>query len=79
MVAILALIEVYRTAYLYFANGRVKVTYVVDTVLVVLMTDVLGLWYAPGDYWRMGSAIALLLAVGLIRLLAIRYSPAKED
>ena len=79
VVAILALVEVYRTAYLYFTKGRVKVTYVVDTVLVVLMTDILSVWYARSDYWRVSAAVALLLALGLMRLLAIRYSPVGEE
>lgn len=78
VVAVLALVEVYRTAYLYFAEGRVKVSYVVDTVLVVLMTDILSIWYAQTDYWRMSAAVVLLLTLGLIRLLAIRYSPTRE-
>ena len=71
--------EVYRTAFLYFSKGRVKVTYVVDTVLVVLMTDILSIWYAQTDYRRIFTAGALLLALGLIRFLAIRYSPAGEE
>lgn len=77
--AILALVEVYRAAYVYFTEGRVKVTYIVDTALVVLITEILSVWYAESDYWRMSAAVVLLLTLALIRLVAVRYSPSRVD
>lgn len=77
--AILALIEVYRTGYVYFTEGRVKVTYIVDTALIVLMTEILSVWFAETDYRRLAAAVAMLLSLGLIRVLAIRYSPARME
>src|SRR3972149_2501217 len=40
---ILALLEVFRTTLTYFFEGRVKVTYIIDTVLVVILTEVMAL------------------------------------
>ncbi len=77
--AILALVEVYRTAYVYFTERRVKVTYIVDTVLIVLMTEILSVWFAETDYRRISAAVVLLLSLGFIRVLAIRYSPARTE
>ncbi len=77
--AILALVEVYRTGYVYLKEGRVKVTYIVDAALVVLITEILSLWFAATDYLRMSAAVLLLLALALVRVLAIRYSPARSE
>lgn len=79
VLAVLALVEVYRTAYVYFSEGRVKVTYIVDAVLVVLMTEILSVWYSETDYRRISMAVALVLLFGLIRVLAIRYSPTRAE
>ena len=39
---ILALLEVFRTTLIYFTEGRVKVTFIIDTALVVVLTEVMG-------------------------------------
>ena len=47
---ILALLEVFRTALAYFSEGRVKVTYIIDTVLVVILTEVMVFWFKDIEY-----------------------------
>ena len=72
---LLALIEVFRTLMAYLTEGRVKVTFIVDTVLVVMLTEVISLWFKGGD-WPIFVAVAfILLALGALRIMAIRYSP----
>lgn len=73
---LLAVVEVFKTTLAYLAEGRVKVTFIVDTILVVMLTEIISLWLRGGD-WR---SFALLLAVngGLagVRVLAVRFSPS---
>ncbi|MBI3753839.1 MAG: phosphate-starvation-inducible PsiE family protein [Deltaproteobacteria bacterium] len=78
---ILALLEVFRTALAYFSEGRVKVTYIIDTVLVVILTEVMVFWFKEIEYQKIIMVIALVLALIIARILAIRFSPAraKED
>src|SRR6185369_17628761 len=38
---VLAMVEVLRTALAYFTEGRVKVTYIIDTVIVTVLTEVM--------------------------------------
>ncbi len=72
---LLALVEVFRTLLAYFTEGRVKVTFIVDTVLVVMLTEVISLWFKGGTWEAFGSIALLLAALGLMRVVTIRYSP----
>ncbi len=74
---VLALLEVFMTTLAYFSEGRVKVTYIIDTVLVVILTEVMVFWFREIEYMRIIMVIALVLALIVARILAIRFSPAK--
>jgi len=75
---VLALVEVYRTAMAYFIEGRVKVTYIIDTVLVALLTETLAFWYREVEASRIGLLLALVAVLMLMRILAIRFSPNRR-
>jgi uncharacterized membrane protein (DUF373 family) len=72
---VLAMVEVYRTAMTYFLEGRVKVTYIIDTVLVATLTEMLAFWYKEVQESRMAVLLALVVVLMLLRILAIRFSP----
>ena len=42
---LLAVVEVFKTTLTYFSEGRVKVTFIVDTILVVMLTEIISLWF----------------------------------
>src|SRR5918995_421614 len=42
---LLAVVEVFKTTLTYFSEGRVKVTFIVDTILVVMLTEVISEWF----------------------------------
>ena len=77
--ATLALVEVFRTAMAYIAEGRVKVTYIIDAVLVTVLTEVLGFWFKDFDGVRMTNLIVLVLALTLARVMAIHFSPNRSE
>jgi len=76
---ILAVLEVFRTTLTYFSEGRVKVTYIIDTVIVVVLTEVMVFWFKNIEYQRLIMVIALVLALVAARIMTIRFSPAKEE
>ncbi len=76
---ILALLEVFRTALAYFSEGRVKVTYIIDTVLVVILTEVMVFWYKEIEYSKILMVIALVLSLLVARIFAIRFSPTRRE
>ncbi|MGA6828966.1 phosphate-starvation-inducible PsiE family protein [Nitrospira sp. NS4] len=74
---LLAVVEVLKTTLAYFSEGRVRVTFIVDTVLVVMLTEVISLWFTGGEWEKLALLAGILLTLGLIRVVAVRFSPAQ--
>lgn len=75
VLTVLAIVEILRTALAYFTEGRVKVTYIIDTVMVTVLTEVMAFWYKEMDWQRLAMVIILVLSLALVRVIAVRYSP----
>ncbi len=78
---VLAMVEVLRTALAYFTEGRVKVTYIIDTVIVSVLTEVMAFWYREMEWQQIAMVIALVLSLAGVRIVAVRFSPrrVRED
>ncbi|GAW67867.1 phosphate-starvation-inducible E-like protein [Geoanaerobacter pelophilus] len=76
LLTVLAIIEVLRTALAYFSEGRVKVTYIIDTVIVTVLTEVMAFWYKSIRWEEVAMTISLVISLSLVRVMAVRYSPA---
>ena len=77
MLTVLALVEILRTALAYLSEGRVKVTYIIDTVIVTVLTEAMAFWYREMDWDRLGMVITLVLSLACIRIVAVRFSPRR--
>ncbi|MBI5655398.1 MAG: hypothetical protein GJT30_01365 [Geobacter sp.] len=77
MLTVLAIVEILRTALAYFSEGRVKVTYIIDTVIVTVLTEVMAFWYRDMEWQEVAMVIALVLSLACIRVIALRYSPRR--
>ena len=73
---LLAVVEVLKTTLTYCSDGRVRVTFIVDTVLVVMLTEIISRWFTGGEWRQFAILGAILLLLGLMRIMAVRYSPA---
>lgn len=73
---LLAVVEVLKTALTYCSDGRVRVTFIVDTVLVVMLTEIISRWFSGGEWQQFAVLGGILIALGVIRVVAVRYSPA---
>jgi uncharacterized membrane protein (DUF373 family) len=73
---LLAVVEVLKTTLTYCSEGRVLVTFIIDTVLVVMLTEVISRWFTGGEWHQFAILGGILLTLGLLRIVAIRYSPA---
>lgn len=76
LLTVLAVIEVLRTALAYCTEGRVKVTYIIDTVIVTVLTEVMAFWYTDIEWQEVAMTIALVLSLAFTRIVAVRFSPA---
>ena len=76
---LLAVVEVFKTTLTYFSEGRVKVTFIVDTILVVMLTEVISKWFKGVSLNEFAVLGIILLALALVRVLAVRFSPAQGE
>ena len=72
---LLAVVEVLKTTLAYCSDGRVRVTFIIDTVLVVMLTEVISRWFTGGDWHQFAILGGILITLGLMRIVAVRYSP----
>jgi uncharacterized membrane protein (DUF373 family) len=79
ILTVLAILEILRTALAYYSYGRVKVTYIIDAVLVTTLTEILAFWYREIQWQKLAMALALVLSLAFVRIIAIRFSPRKEN
>ncbi len=72
---ILAQLELVRTLQAYLTLGRVRVTLILDTALVVLIGELMGLWFREHSPEKVLLSLAVIVALVLLRILTMRFSP----
>lgn len=75
VITLLAVVEVIKTVMSYLSEGRVKVTYIVDTVLIVMLNEVISLWFKGPALKSVVILVIIIVTLIFVRLLAIRFSP----
>ncbi len=71
-------IEFFKTFADYSRLERIKLTDITDVTILIAMREVtVGLYSKSFGYETIFSLSALLLVLGIIRVMAIRYSPEK--
>lgn len=76
---LLAVVEVFKTTLTYMTEGRVKVTFIVDTILVVMLTEVISQWFKGGNIPQLAVLGGILMTLTVIRVLAVRCSPTQGE
>jgi uncharacterized membrane protein (DUF373 family) len=72
---ILALLEVVRTLQAYITLGRVRVTLILDTALVVLIGELMGLWFREHAPEKVLLGLAVISALVVLRIVTMKFSP----
>ena len=62
---LLAVVEVLKTTLAYCTDGRVRVTFIIDTVLVVMLTEVISRWFTGGGVASICDTGRHLIDVGV--------------
>ncbi|WP_447970994.1 phosphate-starvation-inducible PsiE family protein [Nitrospira sp. M1] len=76
---LLAIVEVLKTTLTYFSEGRVKVTFIVDTILVVMLTEVISQWFKEAHPAQWAILGGIIVTLALTRVVAVQWSPAKTE
>ncbi len=74
-VIILASLELIRVFQSYLLIGRVKVTFILDVALVVLIGELISLWYAEYNTIEVLLSIFVIAALIALRIMTTKFSP----
>lgn len=72
---LLALLEVVRTLQAYLKLGRVRVTFILDTALVVLIGELMGLWFREYAPEKVLLGLGVIITLVALRIVTARFSP----
>jgi uncharacterized membrane protein (DUF373 family) len=78
-VFILALVEISLTLLDYLREGRVQARYIVDTVLIIMLNEIVSMWF---KHPKLQYAIALSIIVATlagVRIALVRLTPGHEE
>lgn len=75
IVIILASLELIRIFQAYLIMGRVKVTFILDVALVVLIGELISLWYREYNTTEVFMSIFVISILVILRIITIKYSP----
>lgn len=73
----LALLEVIRTLQSYLKLGRVRVTFILDTALVVLIGELMGLWFREYAPEKVLLSLGVIVALVVLRIVTARFPPER--
>lgn len=72
---VLALLEVIRTFQAYLKLGRVRVTFIIDTALVVLIGELMGLWFKEYEPYKVLLSMGVITLLVVLRIVTTKFSP----
>jgi uncharacterized membrane protein (DUF373 family) len=75
VVIIMAVLELVRTLQSYLELGRVKVTLILDAALVVLIGELISLWYRDYTTTEVLLSLAVIGLLTLLRIVTAKFSP----
>jgi uncharacterized membrane protein (DUF373 family) len=79
VVFIVALVEVTNTILGYLQDGRVHVRYIVDTVLIIMLNEVVTTWFTHPDFPRIGSLALIITTLAAVRISVTRWAPTYDS
>lgn len=79
VVTLLAALELVRTLESYLLIGRVRVTFILDAALVVLIGELIGLWYRTYSQMQAVLSLTAIVTLVVLRIVTSRFSPDAYD
>lgn len=79
VVIILAALELIRICQSYLLIGRVKVTFILDVALVVLIGELISFWYRDYNLPEVISSVIVISTLVALRIITTKFSPDGTD
>jgi uncharacterized membrane protein (DUF373 family) len=78
-VFILALVEIIITLLGYLKDGRVHVRYIVDTILIIMLNEVVSMWFRHPELENAIGLAIIILSLGAVRIGVTKFQPKHDD
>lgn len=75
IVFIVALVEISITILGYLKDGYVQVRYIVDTILIIMLNEIVSLWFKHPDLKEAIGISIIIATLALVRVITIRFAP----
>jgi uncharacterized membrane protein (DUF373 family) len=75
IVFIVALVEIGITILGYLKYGAVHVRYIIDTILIIMLNEVVSLWFKKPDLQEAIGIAVILATLAAIRVSVIKFAP----
>lgn len=75
VVFIVALVEITITILGYLKDGKVHVRYIVDTIMIIMLNEIVGLWFKKPTLAEAGGIAIIIATLALVRISTILYDP----
>lgn len=75
IVFIVALVELTLTVLGYLKDGYVHVRYIIDTILIIMLNEVVTLWFKGASLHEAIGISLVLLVLAIVRITAVKVSP----
>lgn len=75
VVIILALTEIAITILGYLKDGHVHVRYIVDTVLIIMLNEVVSAWFKHHDFKSMAALSVIIATLAAVRVSVTKWAP----
>lgn len=79
VVVILASLELIRIFQSYLLLGRVKVTFILDVALVVLIGELISFWYREQQLMEMIVSVFVITVLIVLRIVTTKFSPDLDN
>ena len=77
-VFIVAILEIAITILGYLKDGRVHVRYIVDTILIIMVNEIVVLWFHQPDLQEMIGISVVVLTLALVRISVTKFAPRDD-
>jgi uncharacterized membrane protein (DUF373 family) len=78
IVFIVALVEIAITILGYLKDGSVHVRYIVDTILIIMLNEVVSIWFKDPSFEKSGSIALIIATLAVVRITVVKYAPTDK-
>lgn len=78
IIFIVALVEISITILGYLKDGRVHVRYIVDTILIIMLNEVVNVWLNHPKFEQVASLALIIGVLTIVRIMVIQFAPKEQ-